>query len=36
MSLIFKRGLATAVPKVTQAVNFAKSPKIVCIGRNYA
>ncbi|OBT50688.1 hypothetical protein VE04_07485 [Pseudogymnoascus sp. 24MN13] len=36
MSLIFKRGLATTAPKLTQAVNFAKSPKIVCIGRNYA
>ncbi|KFY19013.1 hypothetical protein V491_04626 [Pseudogymnoascus sp. VKM F-3775] len=36
MSIIFKRGLATTAPKLTQSVNFAKSPKIVCIGRNYA
>ncbi|KFX95870.1 hypothetical protein V495_08756 [Pseudogymnoascus sp. VKM F-4514 (FW-929)] len=33
MSVIFKRGLATASKAVP---SFARAPKIVCIGRNYA
>ncbi|OBT66607.1 hypothetical protein VE03_03967 [Pseudogymnoascus sp. 23342-1-I1] len=35
MSLIFKRGMAT-VHKTKAVPNIAKSPNIVCIGRNYA
>lgn len=35
MSLMFKRGLTT-VPKIKAVPNIAKSPNIICIGRNYA